>query len=126
MRASELDPHITQLKKAGAEINEPKKYEPKEDEIDDTMDPSFEPLMVLVGSASAVFIIERIVHTLKNYKFGGAVVDLRGEKVTVTPAQAFDAGTIVIVKPNGDVDTRKSDSKPIDVISAIKILLGIG
>ncbi len=113
------------LQSAGVQVaGPPQAYQPEEDEIDEMAHAAFEPMMMLVGAAAAAFLAERIVHAVKNYQFGGAVVDLRGDTVRITPNRAFDAGTVVIVRPDGEVETFTSETKPINIVETIKSLLG--
>jgi hypothetical protein len=126
MFASEAEHELKSLVESGASIEKHEPYTPTEpDEIEEFAHAAFDPLMILTGSVAAAFIIERVVFSAKSLKGGGAVVDTRGDKVRITPTRDFEPGTIVLVKPKGEVEVLRPEAKPLDIISSIKALLGV-
>ena len=126
MFSSEVEHELNPLVKSGASIEKNESYTPTEpDEIEEFAHAAFEPLMILAGSVAVAFIIERVVFAAKSYKGGGAVVDTRKGKIRVTPTHDFDPGTIILVKPNEEVEIHRPEAKPLDIIGSIKALLGV-
>ncbi len=123
---SEVESELNALVNNGASIEkQPELYTPTDPEmIDEFSHAAFEPLMMLAGAVAAAFLIERVVFAAKNYKFGGVVVDVQNGGVEITPVRSFNAGTIVVRKPDGEVEIHASETKPIDIIGSIRALIG--
>ena len=124
MFESEVEPELNALVNNGASIEKREPYEPTDpEEIDELSHAAFEPIMMLVGVVAATFLIEHVVQAIKNYRFGGAVVDIQNGKVKIIPTRSVDAGTIVVARPDGEVEIHTSDTKPVDIIGSIKALI---
>ena len=96
-------------------------YQPTGEEAGDYSAAGFEPLTVIVGAASAVYIAQAVTKMWRDRGVkGGVIVDTRSKKLRVRPVPSLPTGRLVLVD---DTDTRVLDKE--DENSGQSVLLDV-
>lgn len=93
---------VEELEASGIEVDRGALKPVPADRLPDTDDPGFEPLLLIAGAASIAYLAKTISRIVRNHRHGGVVIDTRTAALTITDGvRGVDAGTIVVVAPEG-------------------------
>jgi hypothetical protein len=78
------------------------RYEPPPGERQNTTDPNFSPLVILIVALTASYLATTIFRLWSDIKFGGVVVDARGSELLIKEDHAIPRGTVIVVGAEKD------------------------
>jgi hypothetical protein len=100
---SQKDAQVTAIEVAGGTVEESgSAYYPTADEMRDYSAAGFEPLMIIIAEASALFIVQAVIKMWRDRRVqGGLIIDTRGEKMRIRPVPTMPSGRLIIVDSGG-------------------------
>jgi hypothetical protein len=122
---SKIDEEANTLKKNNIKVTKARiPYEPQPDEVDDYADASFEPMLMITGVATAVFLIQQIIRMWKDRsKSGGVVIDARKNKLRVRKVPSLNTGELVVISTSGTSVHKSNDEN--GGLTELKKVLGV-
>jgi len=117
---SERDEELRDLDAAGGKTESSGiPYEPKPDELQYVS--FFEPMLLIVGAASTVYLIRQISRIWRDHMDkGGVIVDAREGKLCIRRVPSLDRGTLIILTESDTVVYRPEDES--DGLAALNAL----
>ncbi len=88
-------------------------FTPPQEEVRDFANAAFEPLLVVAGAIAIGSLLDRIVAAVHNLRHGGAVVDIRGDKLHIHTNPVLPPGMVVGVTDEGIQVIEKAERAPL-------------
>jgi hypothetical protein len=103
LQESERDARIAAIESAGGTVDDSGSvFVPRPDEAHEYAAAGFEPLLVIVGVSSIVFLVQTLAKAVRNAgAVGGTVIDVRGDRVRIRSVPRMTAGRLIIIDQEG-------------------------
>jgi len=108
---SQQHAQVIAIEVAGGAVEESgSAYYPTASEMSDYAAAGFEPLTIIIGAASAVFVGQALAKMWRDRGVkGGIVIDTTGPKLRIRPVPTMPGGRLVIVESGGTKVVDKQD-----------------
>lgn len=94
---------------------------PDETTIDGTR--GLPAIYILVGAVALALLSSSLVDGYRDVKYGGIIIDARGEELLIKSEVSFPSDKIVIVAPDGELQVHQADDS-VDFGELVRAVLG--
>ena len=100
------------------------RYQPPPGEEQNTTDPNFAPLIILVAALTTGYLASTVFRLWGDVKYGGIVIDARASEVLVKENQALPRGTVIVIGAQKDSVQEFTPKDETELGNILKSVIG--